>query len=449
MNIVRRIAGALFSLCFLVVPAAAHEVPARATALIYIRPEGNTLQVLVRTSLEAMRDIEPPLRGAGYLTISASRSMIEEAARLWIADYLTAFENGRQLISPAISAVRISLPSDRSFTSYETARSHLAGPPLPDSIDLPWQQAMIDVALVYGIEAPGSSFSVDPMLAHLGVETTTIIRYKPPEAGERILRFTGNPGVVHLDPSWLQSMSQFIAFGFEHILDGIDHLLFVFCLVIPFRRVRSLIVIVTSFTVAHSITLAAAALGLVPAGLWFPPLIETLIALSIVVMALENIIGPRLERRWVIAFGFGLIHGFGFSFALSDSLQFDGSHLALSLVAFNLGVELGQVAVVLMAVPLLALLFRRVMPERAGTIILSALVAHTAWHWMLERGGELGSYSIQLPAWNTALALTAMRVAMLLLVVVGALWVVKSLARRLTTSSHTASAPADQLPRHI
>ena len=94
--------------------------------------------------------------------------------------------------------------------------------------------------------------------------------------------------------------------------------------------------IVTAFTVAHSITLIAAASGFVPDALWFSPLIETLIAVSILYMAFENIIGAtNVQRRWALAFGFGLIHGFGFSFALRETLQFAGSHLLTSLLSFN------------------------------------------------------------------------------------------------------------------
>ena len=85
--------------------------------------------------------------------------------------------------------------------------------------------------------------------------------------------------------------------GFTHILDGIDHLLFLFCLVIPFRRFRALVAVVTAFTVAHSITLFASAYDLAPDALWFPPLIETLIATSIVYMALENIVGASIEPQ--------------------------------------------------------------------------------------------------------------------------------------------------------
>jgi len=241
--------------------------------------------------------------------------------------------------------------------------------------------------------------------------------------------------VVRLDPHWYQSAGRFIALGFTHILDGIDHLLFILCLVIPFRKVRPLVAIITSFTVAHSITLIASALGFAPDGLWFPPLIEVLIALSIVYMALENIVGPRLERRWLIAFAFGLVHGFGFSFALRQSMQFAGRHLATALVSFNVGVELGQLFVLALAVPVLGWAFKHVVAERMGTIILSAFVAHTAWHWMLDRGAQLGRYTVQVPALDAAFLVTVLRGLMLLLVVLGAAWAMLELYRRLIRGS--------------
>ena len=93
-----------------------------------------------------------------------------------------------------------------------------------------------------------------------------------------------------------------------------------------------------------------------------------------------------------MAFGFGLVHGFGFSFALRENLQFAGTHLLTSLLSFNVGVELGQLLVLGALIPILGLLFRYVVRERMGTIILSALVAHTGWHWMLERGEILRKF---------------------------------------------------------
>src|SRR6266851_4423631 len=128
-----------------------------------------------------------------------------------------------------------------------------------------------------------------------------------------------------VDPRWHQAAWRFVESGFFHILEGTDHLLFLLCLVIPFRRFGQLVLVVTSFTVAHSITLIASAYNLGPGALWFPPLVETLIAISILYMAIENVLGTNLGRRWMISFGFGLVHGFAFSFALRETLQFAGS----------------------------------------------------------------------------------------------------------------------------
>jgi hypothetical protein len=251
-----------------------------------------------------------------------------------------------------------------------------------------------------------------------------------------VFQYAGDPRLVRLDPRWHQAFFRFVQLGFGHILVGLDHLLFLLCLVIPFRRIRPLVMIVTAFTAAHSITLIASAFGLAPRALWFQPLIETLIALSIVWMAFENIVGARLERRWLFAFAFGLVHGFGFSFLLRDSLQFAGSHLLSALLAFNVGVELGQLLVVALAVPALGWLFSRVVAERAGTILLSALVAHTAWHWMTERGATLRQYRVSWPAPDLALLASALRWLMLLLILAGAVWLLRGLFDRIARDPH-------------
>ena len=402
----------------------AHDIPATVMVRAFVRPDGNRLRLLVRVPLEALRDVKFPLRegGLGYLDIARADSMLADAAQLWIASYVELFEGDVRLGTDRVIATRISLPSDRSFGTYAQAIAHVAAPPLPAATELHWRQAMADVLFEYPISSERSRFSIRPEWAHLGVRTTTVLRFLPPEGAERAFEYVGSPGLVRLDPRWHQAALRFVSLGFHHILDGIDHLLFVFCLVIPFRRLRPLIAIVTSFTVAHSITLIGSAFGLAPNALWFPPLIEVLIALSIVYKALENIVGPKLQRRWLIAFGFGLVHGFGFSFALRDSLQFAGSHLLTSLLAFNVGVELGQIAVLLVAIPALVLLFRHVVAERMGTILLSAIVAHTAWHWMTDRVSVLREYHFQWPALDVTLLAGAMRGAMLMLIVVGAAW---------------------------
>jgi hypothetical protein len=290
------------------------------------------------------------------------------------------------------------------------------------------------VLLEYPIASDRSTFSVRPTLARLGVAVVTVLRYQPPAGAERVFEFTGDPGLVRLDPRWHQAGWRFVQLGFAHILDGTDHLLFLACLVIPFRKFRALALVVTAFTVAHSITLIASAMGLAPGGLWFSPLIETLIAVSILYMALENIAGAtHLQRRWVLAFGFGLVHGFGFSFALRETLQFAGSHLLTSLLAFNVGVELGQLLVLAVLVPVLHLTFRYVVAERMGTIIVSAFVAHTAWHWTTERWERLRQY--EWPAPDLLTLLWGARALLIVVAVAAAVWLIAVNYRRSTRES--------------
>jgi hypothetical protein len=282
----------------------------------------------------------------------------------------------------------------------------------------------------YPIQSDRSRFTIDPRLRHLAAREVTVLRFLPPGGAVRAYEFVGDPGPVPLDPRWHQAAARFVKLGFFHILDGTDHLLFLLCLVIPFRRFRSLVGVVTAFTIAHSITLFASAYNFAPDALWFPPLIEFLIALSIVYMALENIVGgTTVHRRWLMAFGFGLVHGFGFSFALRETLQFAGSHLWASLLSFNIGVELGQLLVLALLIPLLDALFRYVVAERMGTIILSALVAHTGWHWMLERWDRLRQFRFQWPELDAALLASGMRWAMWLLIAGGAVWLLRFVVR--------------------
>jgi hypothetical protein len=425
--------GAFAAIALLVgatTPLAAHEIPNRVTVLAFVKPEPGRLRIVLRAPLEAMRDVEWPSRGLGYLDLARAEPLARDAAQLWIANFIEAYEGKARLPEARIVATRISLPSDRSYASYETALAHTFGPPLAASTDLPWNQAALDVVLEYPIASEQASFAIRPQLARLGVKTTTVLRFISPNGNERAYQYIGDPGLVRLDPRWHHAALQFVKLGVKHILGGIDHLLFVLCLVIPFRRIRPLVLIVTAFTVAHSITLASSAIGIVPNALWFPPLIETLIAASIVYMALENIVGAKLQHRWLIAFGFGLVHGFGFSFALRESLQFAGSHLAISLLTFNLGVEIGQLLMLAVTVPLVSLAFKYVVAERIGIIILSALVAHTAWHWMLDRGASLREYQFDWPRFDVAFAASAMRATMILLIIVGAAWVLSEAFRR-------------------
>jgi mono/diheme cytochrome c family protein len=395
----------------------AHEVPRHVGVRAYVAPVTDRVRVLVQLPMNAVRDVDFPLRANDALDAARALPYLRDAARLWVADGLRLRDGARDLGDAQVVAVRAALPSDRAFEQYARALAAVRGAPFPADMDVPHGQLSLEVLLEVPLVAPVRDLVIEPHWAHLGVRTTSVVRLVNTDGSERAYTF--------------DAAARFVSEGVGHMLGGIDHLLFVLCLVLPFRHLRPLIGIVTAFTVAHSITLVASALGYAPGAAWFAPLVEVLIAASIVYMALENILGPRLERRWLVAFVFGLVHGFGFSAALGDTLQFAGRHLLVSLAAFNVGVELAQVSVLLLAVPLLERLFTRAVPERAGIVVASALVAHEAWHWMTARAAELRGHRFAWPTWDMALLSALVQGAMAVLCLVGVAWLLQGLMARL------------------
>ena len=163
--------------------------------------------------------------------------------------------------------------------------------------------------------------------------------------------------------------------------DGIDHLLFLLGLLLAGGTLARLAAVASGFTLGHSITLALAVTGLVQPPAW---LIEPLIALSIALVALEAL-SPRLERyRFWVATGFGLVHGFGFARALVE-LQLSTKGLVSALFGYNLGVEIGQLAVVLLLAPAILLIHRHARVRRVAVPVIAAAVTAAGLYWFVER----------------------------------------------------------------
>lgn len=419
--------------------AGAHEIPRSVVAIAFVKPEATRVRILVRIPLEAVRDIDFPERAAGVMDVARAGALLEGAARTWVADDLALLQDGARVNGPAVTAVRLATPNDRSFASWAEAEAHLAAPPLADSVSMPWQRAWLDVALEAPVTADARHLAVRPAFARLGIRTTTVLHVVAADGSDRSLLYEGDEGAIGLDPGFVDVVARFAVRGFGHILDGIDHLLFLLALLIPVRRLRPLVGIVTAFTVAHSITLAASAAGVAPDVSWFPPAVEFVIALSIVSMAVANILGLAGERRWVWAFAFGLVHGFGFSFALRESLQFAGSHLASALLGFNVGVEAGQLLVLALVVPVLNAVLARLPRERAALVLLSALVGHSAWHWMTERWEAFRRYPLELPVRDAAFWAQLLRGGVVLVVAAVALWGLARLEARLSRAPAEAA----------
>ncbi len=388
----RRSALLVAALTFFASHAFAHNIPVGATVQMFVKPQGHILRVLVRVPLTTYTDAEYPRRAGDYVDLAKVDPSLRAAATVILLETLSMYEGDRQLPNPRIVSARMSLDSDNSFASYDKALTHVIGPPLPPETNIFWEQGKLDVLFEYPIQSEESYISMHAAFDRLAQHEITTVQYLQPDGVSRAFELRGDAGLVRLEPNWYHAAGLFVVAGFHHILEGTDHLLFLLCLIIPFRRISPLIPIVTAFTVAHSITLIASGYGFAPDVLWFAPLIEMLIAMSIVYMALENIVVEQPTRRWIITFFFGLVHGFGFSFVLRNTLQFAGSHVLTSLLSFNVGVEIGQLFVLALFVPVLNLLFRYVVAQRLGTIIVSALVAHQAWHWMEDRFDTLKQF---------------------------------------------------------
>ncbi|HKX30915.1 MAG TPA: HupE/UreJ family protein [Blastocatellia bacterium] len=180
-----------------------------------------------------------------------------------------------------------------------------------------------------------------------------------------------------------QIFGRFLQLGVEHILLGFDHLAFLCALLIAGSTFREAAKIITSFTAAHSITLAVATLDLVriPSNI-----VEPMIAVSIIYVSLENIFRRNRQGRWLLTFAFGLIHGFGFAYVLRElGVGTQGGGVALPLVSFNLGVELGQLAIAALVLPLIWKLHQRSTFATRYVPVGSALIALAGGYWLVQR----------------------------------------------------------------
>jgi hypothetical protein len=270
----------------------------------------------------------------------------------------------------------------------DTACAAAPGSVQPPSPTRPTIVVTIDYACA---EPPRTLSLTDNVFDVLGPDHHTLATVQWPEGHEQLL-FEPDHRQARLalaaeataTPEGGSAQSSPIAFfrlGVEHILSGYDHLLFLFALILRGGRLRSLIGIVTAFTLAHSITLALAVLGVVVVS---SAIVEPVIALSIAYVALENIFRRgAASGRWVVSFVFGLVHGFGFAGALLE-LGLPPSGIVGSLLFFNLGVEAGQAMVVAALFPAL-LWFSRFTWERRAMTAISATVFIAAMALAIER----------------------------------------------------------------
>lgn len=250
----------------------------------------------------------------------------------------------------------------------------------------PWAdsegQPYVEIALGGALPAPARPLDVQvTLLRDLYSEHRVLAEAVTPGGARQFVFQGGNTWRIEAGaPSRWATVREFTLLGVEHIVTGYDHLLFLLALLLVGQSLRDVVAIVTSFTAAHSLTLALATLGLVE-----PPsrVVEAVIALSIAWVGIENVVAREVRHRWVLTFAFGLVHGFGFAGVLRE-MDLGRGGLVLGLLTFNLGVELGQVAIVALLWPALKALHRT---QRRPQVVrwASAAIALCGLAWFVER----------------------------------------------------------------
>ena len=179
--------------------AVAHEIPTDVVVQSYLKPEAGTVNLLLRVPLEAMRDVDIPLRGPGYIDVERAEPFLRDAGEIWLANFIRIYADGELLEDWRIDAARLSLPSDRSFRNYDDAYTHILFGPLDPTTDLYRDQALLDVLITYPVSAGAEEFAVEPDFGRLGLRTTTVLNFLPGGDVRRVFEFSGSPGLVPLD----------------------------------------------------------------------------------------------------------------------------------------------------------------------------------------------------------------------------------------------------------
>ena len=373
------------------------DLPPEVVLQGFVKPEEGRIQLLLRLPLVLLSNFSPPKRGPGYIDLDHIDTTLRQVAAA----------TGRQIelsvdgttLAPTTRELRLSLLSDRSFASYTSALAHLQGPPLPTGTDLFWNQGFLDLRLEYLAPGPSSNIWIRVNVPELGNRLKLRLEYLPIGEPARSLEIAGDAGWIPLNPRWYDAAWLFVKGGFVDAF-AVERLLFILCLVAPFRRFRSLVGVVAAYSALQALTLTAAAQGaLADAEIgWLPILSITVFGAAVLVLAIGNLAVPRLRPRYFIASVVGAFAGFGLGRLLTDASPFMGTHPLVAIVAFNIGVALAVVACLVIAFFALRLLFASVLGPLLGVIVLSALLGHASWHWMMDGGREFVRQLAQTPA---------------------------------------------------
>jgi len=374
-----------------VVPLRAHDVPLEVVTIVSV--EESRLLVLARIPIAVLADAHLPTRPDGFLNLQAIEGPLRAVAGD-VAKNLDVMAADRPL--PLPSAVWALLPrADASFDTYDAARARFAAPRAPvevraNSNNIDPGKGLLDLQFEYPTSSTEGHFSVRfNGLRAANQAVHTHVQYVTAAHATRTFTVVGGPERVSLEPGRSTVALQFARVGIELLAKSPEHLLFLLCLVIPPRPIRTVLGAFGAFAVGHVVALAAS--GLMPRAMDLPVLlaVQTAAAAILVVAALQNITEPRLVWIRIVSGVFGLVDGASFGSAYRDAWMFAGSHTLVSLVSFAAPVVLGSLWLLLIVQPVVGLVYRSGLPQRIAIILLSAIPVHTGLHGVLDRGSQL------------------------------------------------------------
>ena len=361
------------------------ELPSPAPYTTNRFEEGKLVHYVDAEQLKVSTDDLAALARIGIdLSIEGEKADIE-------VERIRLYKNGTQPDFATLDDARRAFQDEQTYNVFEQ------GVYVGDTtVDVLLRYTSDDVVYNYAL-----SSTLDPGLPDQDATANLVLDYSP--SGVQVFRARGllhEPVVV--TRSVFDAVVTFIKEGVKHILEGLDHVLFVICLVLGAMHLRPLLWRVTGFTIGHSITLSIGFFGFVPTAAWFVPAVETGIALSIIYVAVVAILpfirpgsisGWQKKNEWtvVVVTGLiGLLHGLGFSFVLQHILQVTSPNIWQSLLAFNIGVEIGQLFIVMVAV-LVFYLIGLIGPRaiKVNHLIVASICAAISLYWVVERGSSV------------------------------------------------------------
>ena len=406
-------------MCLSGLPAGAHFLLNLNVRILHVEHLADGLRVYLRTPMPYLVADRVGAVGTDGLPEPApyTTNRMEDGRPAHYIDPAALRRDSKGLGRFAAEGFRLAASGEPLAATVEQVRAHPVGtqPPFAtldeakavfaDSAAYPTATApayvgdvVVDIRLRYATGAPVYEYTVssilDPGLPGQEDTANLILDYGPGDA--KLFRARGllaEP--ITISRSLWGAIFTFIREGVRHILEGLDHVLFVLCLVLGAAGLRSLVWRVTGFTIGHSVTLSVGFFGFVPSGAWFIPAVETGIALSILYAAAIAVLARRDGKRsetvtFLVTMAIGLLHGLGFSFVLQEILKVDSPNIWQSLLAFNAGVEVGQLLIIGIAWPLFRLVERFSQGVwRTGRWSVAACCAAIAAIWIVERGGSV------------------------------------------------------------